>query len=118
MKKTLSFLSLFLFLPLSGWSEEPFPLSEGSSFSDQLFHMILSLGFVIILLVIGTWVLKRFFGQRLQQLNSSCGIKIIERRTLSPKSVLYIVEIEGKKILIGETPAGINSLATFPITEK
>ena len=40
---------------------------------------------------------------RLTQANLTKNIKILEKRAISPKSLLYIVEIDGKKILISES---------------
>ena len=52
---------------------------------------------------------------RMEQMNVSSTIKILEQRNLSPKSVLYIVEVYNKHILIGESAAGVAPISEFPI---
>lgn len=111
MKKTILFL-LCLFSSLSADSP-PIDLSEGSGFANQLLHMFLSLGGVLLLLLAGAWILKQVLGKRMQQMNQYAKIKIVEQRTLSPKAAIYIIEVEKEQILIAETAAGVTKLSTL-----
>lgn len=92
---------------------------EGSSITETRFfgefvRMMLSLGFILALLLIGTWLFKKVLQTRLQQVNLTSSIKILEKRALNPKAAVYLLEVQDRKILIAETPTGIASLAVFP----
>ena len=84
---------------------------EGSGsrehFFNEFLNMMVMLGFVLGGMVILAWIAKRFLNVRMQQVNAQSAIRIEERRSLGPKSMLYLVEIEGHRVLIGETPAGL-----------
>jgi len=38
-------------------------------------------------------------------------VKIEERRALSPKTLLYVINIEGKRLLVAESQNGITKLS-------
>jgi len=52
---------------------------------------------------------------RIQQINTTSLIKIIERRALTPKSSIYILEIRDREIAIAESAHGIIKLADYPV---
>jgi flagellar biogenesis protein FliO len=51
-------------------------------------------------------------------LGSGRSINILEKRALSPKSILYIVEIGNKKILIAESQVEVRALTTYEETPE
>lgn len=75
--------------------------------------MLASLG-----VVIGTIVLLRFALLRLgfapAQARQGGRIRIVETTTLAPKLQLHLVEIEGRRLLLGSTESGIRRLASLP----
>ncbi len=87
-------------------------------FFGELVNMFFVLGFIIAAMLIIAWVLKRLLNTRLQQMNTTSPIKILERRSLTPKSAVYLLEIHGKGIIIGETPHGITSLGEVVLPEE
>ena len=72
--------------------------------------MLFTLGIMLAFLMLGAWLLKRVFNNRMMQVNKSSAIKVLERRNLAPKSAIYLVEICGQGLVIGETPAGLTRL--------
>lgn len=97
-----------------------FPLEEKVSeeekpdrFTSELVNMLTTLGIFIGALIALSWVLKKLMSQRVEQVNQHSNIKIVERRTLSPKSNIYLLDILGKTLVIAETPAGITHLSTI-----
>ena len=86
---------------------------QGSRFMQQLMHMLLSLGFIVLLIVVVAWGLKRILSQRLTQANSSSAIQVLERRTLSAKAAVYLLEVKGHTIVVGESPAGLTGPGTI-----
>lgn len=90
--------------------------SFSSSYTASMIRMITALATLLIIVVAAAWAVKRFKGGGFSSISSNKRIKILERRPLSQKSVLYLVELEGKKILFAESQLEIRRLASF--TEK
>ena len=84
-----------------------------SKFEYRLLNMLLMLITLITFMVLAGWALKRMMRSRINNLNTSSVIKIKETRNISPRSTLYLVEIEGQTLLIGETHQTITHLATL-----
>lgn len=72
--------------------------------------MFLTLIVLVALLVLSYWFLRRLIHNRLQKGGSEQAIQILEKRMISPKTMLYLVKIEDKKILIAESHLEIKRL--------
>ena len=81
------------------------------NFASEFMRMLSILGMMILVLLIVSWVLKRMMSTRMERLNTDSTIQILERRPLGPKAALYLLEVEGKKMVIAESPSGIHHLA-------
>jgi flagellar protein FliO/FliZ len=95
-------------------SPPPLPSSAEmtDSYQQSFVRMLLSLGGLLVL-VFGTfWVLKRL-GKGKFKLGSHRVINIIEKRPLSPKTVLYILEVEGKRVLVSESQLEVRTLSVL-----
>ena len=80
-------------------------------FSKEMIRMLGALG-VILLLLFGTiYVLRRMTTQRTFKTSAEASINIIERKALSPKSTLYLVDFDGKRTLIAESSNDVRTLA-------
>jgi len=86
--------------------EEPLPPSD---FQKTFIRMLISLALIIILVIVTFWAFRKMMRSKQLQANSNKSIKILERRSLSPKSVLYLLEINNKKILLSESHLEIRS---------
>jgi flagellar biogenesis protein FliO len=53
---------------------------------------------------------------KLEQSNQISTIKVIERRSLSPKTSIYLIEIHEKTIALAESADGVALLTEFPFT--
>ncbi len=93
-------------------------MGSDTNFYDELWNILFALAVIVALMVVATWFLRRFMQGRMEQMNISSTIKILEQRNLSTKSVLYIVEVYDKHILIGESSAGVAGIAEFPVEEE
>lgn len=93
--------------------EGPIPL-QGDKFQSAFKKMLWMLFALIILVVLTVWMIKRLTNIRLHQNNRYSSIKILEKRNLSPKSILYIVDVDGKRILLSESQMEIRKLETLP----
>jgi len=98
--------------PISGT-----PIPE-PNFMGDFIRMLTILGGMVALLFGVTWVLRRMTTVRNEQLNETSPIRIVERRSLSPKSAIYLVEIEDKVIVLGETPNGLVRLSDWTQTQE
>lgn len=96
---------------------DPFPLEEpapdaptDSRFLGEFFYMLLMLGLLIGVVFLAGYVLRRLTSTRIEALNTTSRVKIMERRSLSQRSMVHIVEIDDKEYLIAESPGGITAV--------
>lgn len=80
--------------------------------------MLLSLVTLIVLLGATYWFLRRIIQQRVQKGVGDAAIQILEKRMISPKTILYLIEVEGKKILVAESQLEIKRLEGFTDSNK
>ena len=75
--------------------------------------MMLTFG-VLILLLFGTyWFIRRMIRLRLQKGVGLATIQVIEKKMISAKTMLYLIEVDNKKILLAESQLEIKRLETF-----
>lgn len=83
-----------------------------TDFGGALLKMLTAL-FIIILMLLGTYfILKKLIGKKSFRQASEQTIQILEKKMLSPKTMLYLIEFEGKKVLLAESQLEIKELAT------
>lgn len=95
--------------------KDPFSLQEpppevpvvDTNFLGEFFYMLLMLGLLIGLVMFTTWFLKRMLYSRIESANASSSIKVLEKRSLSQRTHLYLIEYEGKNMVIAETPTHV-----------
>lgn len=91
------------------------PSSPPGDFGAAFVKMFLTLIALVVLLYLTYWVLKRFIRHRLEKGVGAQAIHILEKRMISPKTMLYLVEFEGKKILFAESHLEIKRLDAHPV---
>lgn len=72
--------------------------------------MFLTLIALVVLLFLSYWFLRRLIQNRLQKGVGDQLIQVIEKRMISPKTMLYLIEVENKRILIAESHLEIKRL--------
>ena len=82
------------------------------TYKGTFVKMMLTLLALLVLIVISVWMLRRISHGRMKQMNYGRAIKVIERRPLSAKTVLYLVEISGKKVVIAESQLDVRPITT------
>lgn len=87
-------------------------MTSPPSYKAAFTKMMVTLLGLIILIVIAVWMLRRISHGRMKQLNYGRSIKILERRPLSAKSVLYLVEINGKQVVVAESQIEVRAITT------
>lgn len=83
---------------------------EARSFLMQFANMLFALGVVIVLLFVASWAIRRFMNSRIQYGNQTSQIRIIECRPLSQRSHLYLIEVDNRRILLGESASGLEKI--------
>jgi flagellar protein FliO/FliZ len=73
---------------------------------------------IIFLVIIVIWVLRRMGGTKPMMSNHYKNIKILERRALSPQTILYQVEIGGRQVIISESKVQVSALTEFDTLDK
>lgn len=86
-------------------------VQEGTSFLTALTNMVLVLAGLVALLYFAAFVMRRLRDSQMAGLNKTSDIVILERRALSPKGAIYLVDVKGKQFLIGESPNGLVNLS-------
>ncbi len=100
--------------PTSEPGPAPLPSSQEmtTSYENAFVRMLVTLLGLVFLVFATFWVLRRL-GKGKFKTGSGRTINIIERRALSPKSMLYVVEIGNKKVLISESQLEVRALTDF-----
>lgn len=81
------------------------------SYEPTFFKMIMTFLGLIALIIASIWILKRILNAPFRQTTTQKSIKVLEKKGLSPKSTLYVVEVFGKKLVFVESHAEIRKLA-------
>ena len=89
------------------------PTPETNRFLNEFINMMATLGLIVSLILIIAWFLKRMLNSRQEQANATSLIKVIERRSLSPKTAIYLIEIEGKSLVVAESHNGVTRLTDY-----
>lgn len=134
MKKFLIFLA-FLALPLV--ADEPLPQpppaekiaapkkqaapevrAKTDKYESAFMKTIFILIAIVILVILTIWMFRRLSHSRFSKLNYLKNIKILEKRPLSPKSMLYLIEVGEKQILLAESQIEVRTLGTLSTPDQ
>ena len=110
---------LNLIFTLLAQEPSPFPFEPDAGdtgrFFGEFMNMVSSLGIILVVLLLVLWVLRWFNQSRLTQMNTSSTVKILERRPISQKTVIYLIEVEGTAIAFAEGTNGVTKLSEFEL---
>ena len=119
-------MALFAELPLEAPAEEalgaivlspPIQLvaeTPITSYGSTIAQMLATFTALIALLFISVWFIRRLIQGRLQRGVGERAINILEKRMISPKTMLYWIEVDNKKILIAESHLEVRKLESYP----
>lgn len=79
-------------------------------YSASLIRMFLTFIALIALLLVTYVALKKWISIREEKGSTDRSIYVLEKKMLSPKTILYLVEVEGKKIVLAESQLEIRRL--------
>jgi flagellar biogenesis protein FliO len=102
--------------PLPPPEQMPAPLPSSTemtnSYEGAFVRMLVTLLGLVALVFATFWILKRL-GKGQFKMGTKGIINVIEKRALSPKSMLYIVSIGNKKVLISESQVEVRALSVY-----
>lgn len=94
--------------------EEPAETPQQYDFWSEFISMLGTLAFVIFVILCVAWFLKRMLKTRMDMINQSSHMKIVEQRTLSPRSTLYLLDVFGTGMVVAENASGVFKIADLP----
>lgn len=77
--------------------------AQSQSYEGAFVKMIVTVIVLIVFVLLTFWVIRRLGHGRLRGFGSNRSIQVIERKPLSPKSMLYLVQVGHQKFLIAES---------------
>jgi flagellar biogenesis protein FliO len=100
--------------PMTPLAPAPLPSSNEmtSSYESAFVRMLVTLLGLVFLVFATFWILRRL-GKGKFKMGGGRTINVLERKALSPKSMLFIVEIGNKKVLISESQVEVRALTTY-----
>ncbi len=87
-------------------------------FFAEFLNMLIYLGALLAVMMLLMFILKKMLANKLDQTNRSSGIKVLEKRQLTPKTAIYILHVLGKEIAIAEGSHGVTKLGEIPAEEE
>lgn len=93
------------------WSElenrEEATLKKAPDIRSLFYKTVLLLITVVGILLSASYFVKRMTGAKLNGVGSEGAIRLVERKYLSPKCSIWLVEAEGQKLLVAENQSGV-----------
>ncbi|MDN3508595.1 MAG: flagellar biosynthetic protein FliO [Candidatus Neptunochlamydia sp.] len=83
------------------------------SYETAFIKTIVVLVGLLVLVILTVWMFRKISHGRLHGMNVLKSVKILEKRPLSPKSMLYLIEVGGKQVLIAESQLEVRNVATL-----
>lgn len=95
--------------------EEPGPhVASDTRFLGEFFYMLLMLGLLIGVVLFASYILRKMTSNRMEVLNTTSRVKILERRAISQRAWVHVIEIDEKEFLITEN---VNGIAVIPLQD-
>lgn len=96
--------------------EEEAPVSvqhATESYETAFIKTIVVLVGLLVLVILTIWMFRKISHGRFRGMNMMKSIKVLEKRPLSPKSMLYLIEVSGKQVLLAESQLEVRNVATL-----
>lgn len=94
------------------------PVIPADGYKNQFIKTVIAITIVFILVVVTIFCLRRYSGTRTFHMNSRKNIKVLERRSLSPNTHLYHIQVGSKQFVIAESKFDVRTLATLDSIES
>jgi len=90
------------------------PYNYGKEFLKVVLGLIALLAIIILL----AYLLRRFAYGRIAMGRSGSRIQILEHQPLNSKNIVYLIEVDGQKSVVGVSPQGIHPIASLNLDQK
>lgn len=110
MKWMTLVLSLAGYVPMSVWAQVALPtvaMAPASLGSEHYLKTILALVFVVVLILVLSWLIKRV---NPSLLGGRAGLRAIASLSLGPKERLVVIECGEQQLLLAVTPGSVSCL--------
>ncbi|MEM8727399.1 MAG: flagellar biosynthetic protein FliO [Chlamydiota bacterium] len=102
------------FLPSEEEDRVSYPVHQATeSYEIAFIKTVVVLIALLVLVILTIWMVRKVSHGRLRGINAQKSVKILEKRPLSPKSILYLIEVGGKQVLIAESQLEVRPIATL-----
>lgn len=90
--------------------------AEASNYNywNEFLHTIFSLALILLVVGLLFFFIKKFLKKRVEHANKTSLLKVLEKRSLTPKCHVYVLDIQNHIVLIGESPEGLHPLGHWP----
>ena len=82
----------------------------GDRFTSELVNMLMVLGILLAAMLGVTWFLRKSMNARMAGASAASNIIVVDSRKITTKSTVYLLEVNGKAVLVGESTNGLVSL--------
>lgn len=93
------------------------PVIPADGYKNQFIKTVIAITIVFILVVVAIFSLRRYSGTRTFHMNSRKNIKVLERRSLSPNTHLYHIQVGSKQFVLAESKFDVRNVATIDWNE-
>lgn len=83
------------------------------SYETAFIKTIVVLVGLLVLIILTVWMFKKISRGRLRNFNYLKSVKVLEKRPLSPKTMLYLIEVGGKQVLLAESQFEVRNVANL-----
>lgn len=83
---------------------------ESNLFQERFQRMLITLFGLVAFMILGAIAVKQWMKMQSSQTNQGSAMQLLETRALSQKVSLHLVEIEGSRVLVGETTSHLSLL--------
>ena len=91
--------------------------AEEASFGQLVMKMVAMLALTLTIFVCGTMLAKRYLNAAATRSSPNASLKVIEKKSISAKTSLYLVDVEGDRMLVVESPSGGQVVKLMRYTE-
>lgn len=100
------------------WGQDALPdqelpivvVEESNRFTKEFVKVMFAVCAMIGALLFLSWSSKKILNTQIEQANEKSGIKIVEKRSISTKTTVYQIEVEGRMVLLAESTNGVTLL--------
>ncbi len=113
MMAMINLFNFFLSVVTPAAPETPLTPEMIPGYEGTFLKMFLTLLALVVGIFLMIWTLRRMSQGKWGKNQSGRSIRIVERQPLSPKTMLYVIEIGGKQTVIAESQLEVRPLLTL-----